>query len=179
MSTCIGNRYLRVNHMLAAHMLAVNRTYKYVHTSTYACAMHERTQVSGWLRVCERENCMYCSLCCVCAPCFLQTINEKKSDAQHHQIIALLTTLQATYGQALPLPENLTSNASAPSTPVGVSSGGRAEKRPADDGTPGHGPKRLATYTSTPTSLPASSATPPTVSRISGRGDLCGCLCEL
>ena len=46
-------------------------------------------------------------------------------------------------------------------------------------GAPGHPPKRLATYTSNPTSLPASSTTPPTVSRISGRGDLCGCLCEL
>mmetsp|Transcript_84617 Transcript_84617/g.123819 ORF Transcript_84617/g.123819 Transcript_84617/m.123819 type:complete len:306 (-) Transcript_84617:714-1631(-) len=98
-----------------------------------------------------------------------QTINEKKSDAQHQQIIALLTTLHATYGQALPLPENVTANASAPSTPVGVSSDRRAEKRPAHDGAPGHGPKRLATYTSTPTSLPASSATPPTVCRISGR----------
>jgi len=90
---------------------------------------------------------MYCSLCCVYAPCFLQTINEKKSDAQHQQIIALLTALHATYGQALPLPENLTADASAPSTPVGVSSDGRAEKRPAHDGAPGHGPKRLYIYT--------------------------------
>ena len=47
LSFCIGNRYPHATCVLATHMLAVSSTYKYVHTSTYACAMYERTQVFG------------------------------------------------------------------------------------------------------------------------------------